>query len=113
MKKIEVVLKEEHLEAVKTALSNAGFIGMTVTMVKGRGSQGGITLEWRAGSYQVDFLSRVILMLIVKETEYQNAVDTIVNTCERETHGDGLIFVTPVESVIRIKNNSRDDAAIM
>lgn len=113
MKKIEVVLKEEHLDSVKNALSMAGFIGMTATIVKGRGSEGGITLEWRAGSYQVDFLSRVNLMLVVKDSDYQKAINTIVNTCKSDNHGDGLIFVSPVEAVIRIKTDDHDDAALI
>jgi nitrogen regulatory protein P-II 1 len=109
MKKIEALIKEEHLIAVKTALEDAGHVGMTVYKVKGRGSSGGITLEWRAGSYKVDFLSQVMLMLVVADEHCQAVVDIIVAQCQQTgSDAGGKIFITPVESVIRIRTGERD-----
>ncbi|MBY0403484.1 MAG: P-II family nitrogen regulator, partial [Cyanobacteria bacterium] len=64
MKKIEAIFPEEQLDTVKKELDAAGFVGMTLYYVKGRGHQGGILLEWRAGTYQVDFLPKVLLMIV-------------------------------------------------
>jgi nitrogen regulatory protein P-II 1 len=113
MKKIEAVIKPEHLDAVKEALTEAGFVGMTVFPVKGRGTKGGITLEWRASTYTVDLLSKMMLMLVVKEADYRKAVAIIVNVCQADsTGGAGKIFVSTVDEVIRIRTGERNEAAL-
>jgi nitrogen regulatory protein P-II 1 len=113
MKKIEAIIKEEHLGPVKTALEAAGFVGMTITPVKGRGTSGGITLEWRAGSYQVDFLNKLLLMLVVPTDRCQQAVDLIIQHCREDASGGaGKIFISPVDEVIRIRTGERDLEAL-
>ena len=99
MKKIEAIIKEEQLNPVKTALEGAGFVGMTIYSAKGRGSSGGIKLEWRAGSYTVDFLNRIVVMLVVPEVECDTALAALREACGAE---GGTVFISPVEQVIRL-----------
>ena len=113
MKKIEAVIKEENLDPVKTALNEAGFVGMTAYSVKGRGTQGGITLEWRAGTYRVDFLNKIMLMLVVSDEDYGKVVDIIVDVCKSDLAGGaGKIFVSTVDEVIRIRTGEKDGLAL-
>ncbi len=113
MKRIEAVIKEENLDAVKDALDKAGFAGMTVFNAKGRGTSGGINLEWRAGTYKVDFLHKIVLMLVVKDEDYRKVVDIVVEVCKSDlTGGAGKIFVSTVDEVIRIRTGERDNEAL-
>ncbi len=113
MKRIEAIIKEENLDALKEALDAAGFVGMTILPVKGRGTSGGINLEWRVGTYKVDFLHKILLMLVVKESDYQRAIDIIIKVCKDDVAGGaGKIFVSTIDEVIRIRTNERDDAAL-
>ncbi len=113
MKRIEAIIKEEALDAVKEALDEAGFVGMTVFQAKGRGTRGGIHLEWRAGTYKVDFLHKIVLMMVVKDEVYRKAVDIIVEVCRADlTGGAGKIFVSTVDEVIRIRTGERDHEAL-
>jgi nitrogen regulatory protein P-II 1 len=113
MKRIEAVIKEEQLDAVKEALDAAGFVGMTVCPVKGRGTSGGINLAWRAGTYRVDFLHKILLMLVVKDADYGKVVDIIIEVCKTDlTGGAGKIFVSTVDEVIRIRTGERNEDAV-
>lgn len=112
LKKIEAIIRVEKLEEIRIALEKDGFIGMTVTEVKGRGSQKGIVLEWRAGEYRVEFLSKLKIELIVDESEVEKAVSTIEKTAKTGKAGDGKIFVYPVENVIRVRTGERGNAAL-
>lgn len=113
MKKIEAIIKEEALHQVKEALDEAGFTGMTVFPVKGRGTNGGIQLEWRAGTYKVDFLNKMMLMLVVSDVDYQRVVHIITTVCRADTTGGaGKIFVSPVDEVIRIRTGERNELAL-
>lgn len=116
MKKIEAILLEEQVQAVKDALESAGFVGMTIYPVKGRGAEGGIELDWRATTYTVDFLPKVMVMMVVEDVDCQRAVDLITKTCQSpEFHPDGAqeyfqswgkIIVSPVEQMVSIRNAS-------
>jgi nitrogen regulatory protein P-II 1 len=113
MKKIEAVIKEECLDAVNEALSEAGFTGMTVYPVRGHGTEGGITLQWRAGTYKVDFLSKLMLMIVVEDQDYPQVVAIISRVCrEEQTGGAGKIFVSTVDEVIRIRTGERNGQAL-
>lgn len=114
MKKIEAIIKEESLDSVKEALEQGGFSGMTVYMVKGRGAQGGINLQWRAGTYKVDFLHKLMLMLVVRDEDCSRAVDLILEACKSEdlTGGAGKIFISTIEEVIRIRTGERGESAL-
>ncbi len=112
MKKVEAIIKPFKLEDVKDALHEVGFEGMTVTEVKGFGRQKGHTEIYRGSEYTVDFLPKVKLELVVASDRVQAAVDAIVKAAKTGKIGDGKIFVSPVESAIRIRTAERDDAAI-
>ena len=104
MKKIEAIIKEEHLDALKKALKDAEFQGMTIFPVKGRGDSGGLNLQWRAGTYHVDFMHKIMVMLVVEDEQLQQAIDIIIENCQYDEAGTGTgkIFVSAVEQVIQI-----------
>src|SRR4030042_1603883 len=95
MKKIEAIIRAEKLENVRVALDKEGFVGMTVTEVKGRGSQKGITLEWRAGDYRVEFLPKLKIEIVLDEFDVERAVKVILESARTGKVGDGKIFVYP------------------
>jgi nitrogen regulatory protein P-II 1 len=111
-KKIEAIFREEKLDAVKKALYNIGIVGMNVIEVRGHGRQGGITLSGRSGSYQVDFLPRVQLNIILSDHNVESTIATITQAAQTGNIGDGLIFVYPVDEVIRIRTGERGHAAL-
>ncbi|HBT20844.1 MAG TPA: P-II family nitrogen regulator [Peptococcaceae bacterium] len=112
MKKIEAVIREEKLEALKEKLESSGFIGMTVFKVKGRGNQGGIYLEWRAGNYKVDMLPKLMLMMVVKDEDVERVIDIISETCSTNSEGDGKIFISPIDDVVRIRTKEKGEKAL-
>ena len=113
MQRIEAIIKEECLDQVKTALEGAGFTGMTLFNCRGRGTGGGIQLEWRAGAYRVDFLHKIMLMLVVKDEDTDRVIGIIREVCkDNQAGGAGKIFVSPVTQVIRIRTGERDESAL-
>ena len=112
MKKIEAIIREEMLDAVKKELESEGLYGMTVSQVSGRGRQKGITLQWRAGEYRVDLLPKLKLEIVCLDGEYLQAVDAIRRAAKTGRIGDGKIFVLPVEGAIRIRTGE-DDADVI
>jgi nitrogen regulatory protein P-II 1 len=112
MKKIEAIIREEMLDAVKKELESEGLYGMTVSQVSGRGRQKGITLQWRAGEYRVDLLPKLKLEIICHDGEYLKVVDAIRRAAKTGRIGDGKIFVLPVEGAIRIRTGE-DDADVI
>ncbi len=112
MKKIEAIIRTTQLNAVKAALENKGFDSLTVTEVKGRGKQRGISQQWRGRKYCVDLLPKIKLEIILPENKLQEAVDTIVENASTGSIGDGKIFIYPVEKVIRIRTGEEDEDAL-
>ena len=112
MKKIEAIIREERLEAVKTALEENSYFGMTVSEVSGRGRQKGIPLQWRVGEYRVDLLPKLKIELVLLDQDVPVAVNAIVRNARTGETGDGKIFVLPVESVVRVRTGDRDENAI-
>ena len=112
MKKIEAIIRVEKLEEVKTALEKEGFVGLTLTEVKGRGTQKGIMLEWRAGEYRVEFLPKLKVELVVDDTQLEKALETISQAARTGKIGDGKIFVYPVEDVLRVRTGERGKKAV-
>lgn len=108
MKKIEAIIREEKLNELKECLEKIGVYGITVTKVKGRGIQKGITLQWRAGSYTVDLLPKVLVMIVVNDDQFENVINAILDCCSTGTPGDGKIFVSNIEEVIRISTKQRN-----
>jgi nitrogen regulatory protein P-II 1 len=111
-KKIEAFIREEKLDDVKNALKEIGIVGMNVIEVHGHGRQGGITLAGRTGAYQVDMLPRLQLNIILSDHNLEKTIDTICQAAMTGNIGDGLIFVYPVEEVIRIRTGERGHEAL-
>jgi nitrogen regulatory protein P-II 1 len=112
MKKIEAIIREERLEAVKKALEEKSYFGMTVSEVSGRGKQKGIVLQWRVGEYRVDLLPKLKIELVVLDEDVTPVIDAIVRNARTGGTGDGKIFVLPVETVVRVRTGDRNEAAI-
>jgi nitrogen regulatory protein P-II 1 len=112
MKKIEAIIREERLNAVKKALEEKSYFGMTVSEVSGRGKQKGIPLQWRVGEYRVDLLPKVKIELVVLDEDATAAIDAIVRNARTGETGDGKIFVLPVETVVRVRTGDRNESAI-
>ena len=103
MKLIKPIIKPERFEFVKKALEDKGFKGMTVSEVKGRGEQKGITLEYRGGLMTVDMLPKIQLEIVVRDSELDLLISTIIESARTGKIGDGKIFIIPVEKSIRIR----------
>ena len=112
-KKLEVFIREEALDAVKDALQGIGIVGMNVYEVRGHGRQGGIELSWRGTSYQMDLLPKMQVNIVLSDHNVDRAVETIIQAARTGKEGDGLIFVYPVEDVIRIRTGERGKEALM
>ena len=112
MKKIEAIFKPFKLDEVREALSEIGISGLTVTEVKGFGRQKGHTELYRGAEYVVDFLPKVKIEVVIPDTLLERAVDAIVKSARTGKIGDGKIFITGVEQVIRIRTGETDEAAI-
>lgn len=112
MKLITAVIKPFKLDDVRTALSEIGVQGLTVTEVKGFGRQKGHTELYRGAEYVVDFLPKVKLELVVSDEILDSAVDAITTTAQTGKIGDGKIFITPCEQVVRIRTGETGDDAI-
>ena len=112
MKKIEAVIKPFKLDEVREALSGIGVAGLTVTEVKGFGRQKGHTELYRGAEYVVDFLPKVKVEVVVGESMVDQAVEAIVKSARTGKIGDGKIFVTSVEQVVRIRTGETDEAAV-
>ncbi len=111
-KKIEAFIREEKFDDVKKALHEIGIVGMNVIEVHGHGRQGGITLAWRTGTYKVDMLPRYQLNIVLSDHNVEKTVETIRQAACTGKQGDGLIFIYPVEDVIRIRTNERGRDAL-
>ena len=112
MKKIEAVIKPSKLEEVKEALAKAGTQGMTVTEVKGFGRQKGHTELYRGAEYVVDFLPKIKLELLVDDAKAEQVVEVIQNAARTGRIGDGKIFVSSIDDVLRIRTGERGSDAI-
>ena len=112
MKKIEAILKPFKLDEVKEALHEVGVSGITVTEAKGFGRQKGHTELYRGAEYVVDFLPKVKLEVIVADTLADRVVEAIASAAQTGRIGDGKIFVSPIESAVRIRTGETDEAAI-
>ena len=112
MKRIEAIVRPERLEAVKEALVSLGHAGVTVSEVKGHGIQRGITQQWRGEEYHVDMLPKVSIVAVVHDHEVGDVTDAIVKAARTDRIGDGKIFVSSVEQVIRIRTGETGPEAL-
>lgn len=112
MKKVEAIIKPFKLDEVKEGLSEIGIHGMTVTEIKGFGRTGGKKEVYRGSAYVVDFVPKVRVEIIVADDDVRQVVNTIMEAARTGRIGDGKIFVTPVDEVIRIRTGETGEDAI-
>ena len=112
MKKIEAIIKPFKLDEVREALAQAGVSGITVTEVKGFGRQKGHTELYRGAEYVVDFLPKIKIELVIADSAVEQAIEAIIKAARTGKIGDGKIFVTPVEQIVRIRTGETDESAI-
>lgn len=112
MKKVEAIFRPELLESVRTSLETLERSGMTVIESKGHGIQGGVTQRWRGEDYRVTLVPKVLVMVVVHDHEVQEAIETIAAAARTGSMGDGKIFVTAVEQVMRIRTGENGPQAI-
>ena len=112
MKRITAIIKPFKLDEVREALAEVGITGLTVTEVKGFGRQKGHTELYRGAEYVVDFLPKVKIEVVVKDSDVERCIEAVVRAAKTGKIGDGKIFVTPVEQVVRIRTGETDEAAV-
>ena len=112
MKMITAVIKPFKLEEVREGLAEVGVTGLTVTEVKGFGRQKGHTELYRGAEYVVDFLPKVKIEVVVKGDDVERCIEAIIKAAKTGKIGDGKIFVTPVEQVVRIRTGETDESAV-
>ncbi|OVE81010.1 transcriptional regulator [bacterium K02(2017)] len=112
MKKVEAIIKPFKLDEVKEAISELGIKGMTVSEVKGFGRQKGHTELYRGAEYVVDFLPKIKIELVVKDEDTPKVLEAIQSKAQTGRIGDGKIFVTPIEEIIRIRTGESGENAI-
>ena len=112
MKKVEAIIRPFKLDQVKIALVNAGIVGMTVSEVRGFGRQKGQTERYRGSEYTVEFLQKLKVEVVVEDDQVKTVVDKIISASRTGEIGDGKIFVSPVESITRIRTGESNKEAI-
>lgn len=112
MKRVEAIIKPFKLEDVKDALSEAGITGMTVLDVKGYGRQQGHSELYRGAEYVVDFLPKIKIEMVIEESDVDKVVEIITSSARTGKIGDGKIFVSPIEKIVRIRTGEEDQEAI-
>ena len=112
MKKVEAIIRHFKLEDVKNALSEQGIAGMTITEVRGFGRQKGHTEMYRGTEYQVDFVPKIKLEVVISDSKLQLVLDTIVRSAQTGQVGDGKMFVTTLSDVVRIRTGETGESAI-
>ncbi|MBD2189312.1 P-II family nitrogen regulator [Pseudanabaena mucicola] len=112
MKKVEAIIRPFKLDEVKIALVNAGVVGMTVSEVRGFGRQKGQTERYRGSEYTVEFLQKLKIEIVIEDDQVDMVVEKVINAARTGEIGDGKIFVSPVERIIRIRTGEKDLEAV-
>lgn len=112
MKKIEAIIRPFKLDEVKIALVNAGIVGMTVSEVRGFGRQKGQTERYRGSEYTVEFLQKLKVEVVAEDNQVDMVVDKIISAARTGEIGDGKIFISPVEQIVRIRTGEKNQEAI-
>ncbi len=112
MKKVEAIIRPFKLDEVKIALVNAGVVGMTVSEVRGFGRQKGQTERYRGSEYTVEFLQKLKIEIVVEDHQADMVVDKIVAAARTGEIGDGKIFISPVDQIVRIRTGEKDFEAV-
>jgi nitrogen regulatory protein P-II 1 len=112
MKKVEAIIRPFKLDEVKIALVNAGIVGMTVSEVRGFGRQKGQTERYRGSEYTVEFLQKLKVEIVVEDDQLDMVVEKVIAAARTGEIGDGKIFVSPIEQIIRIRTGEKNQEAI-
>lgn len=112
-KKIEAIIRPEKLDDVKSALHEIGIIGMNAVEVRGHGRGGGIALQGRSGTYRVDMLPKLQLNIVLSDHNVEKTIETIKKAVYTGKAGDGIIFIYPVDDVVRISTGERGHEALI
>ena len=112
MKKIEAIIRPFKLEDVKIALVNSGIVGMTVSEVRGFGRQKGQVERYRGSEFTVEFLQKLKVEVVVEDEKVQSVIDAIAEAAKTGEIGDGKIFITSIDSVVRIRTGDKDEEAL-
>ena len=112
MKKIEAIIREERLEAVKKHLEEIGYFGMTLTEVSGRGRQKRVPLKWGAKEYRLEFLPKLKVEVVVMDEDVPGAINAIIRGARTGDIGDGKIFIIPIEDAVRIRTGDSGNNAV-
>ena len=112
MKKIEAIIRPFKLEDVKIALVNSGIVGMTVSEVRGFGRQKGQVERYRGSEFTVEFLQKLKVEVVVEDEKVNSVIDAIAEAAKTGEIGDGKIFITSIDSVIRIRTGDKDQEAL-
>ncbi len=112
MKKIEAIIRPFKLEDVKVALVNLGIVGMTVSEVRGFGRQKGQVERYRGSEFTVEFLQKLKIEVVVSNESVEGVLQAIAEAAKTGEIGDGKIFISPIESVVRIRTGEKDDLAL-
>lgn len=112
MKKVEAIIRPFKLDEVKIALVNAGIVGMTVSEVRGFGRQKGQTERYRGSEYTVEFLQKLKVEIVVENDQVETVVDKVIAAARTGEIGDGKIFISPVEQIVRIRTGESNLEAI-
>jgi len=113
LKKIEAIIREDKVNDVREALNEIGIVGMNMFEVRGHGRQGGIQLVGRAGTYQINMLPKIQINIVLNKRNLDAALEAILKSAYTGEQGDGIIFVTPVEDVIRVRTRERGPGAMI
>lgn len=112
MKRIEAIIRPFKLDEVKIALVNAGIVGMTVSEVRGFGRQKGQTERYRGSEYTVEFLQKLKLEIVVEDTQVDMVISKIIESARTGEIGDGKIFISPVDEIVRIRTGEKNLEAV-
>ncbi len=112
MKKIEAIIRPEKLDDVKRALEASGYPGITITQIEGHGKQKGVTQQWRGEIYKVDLLSKTKVEIVASDKDQEKIVSAIQKAAGTGNVGDGKIFISNVDEVIRVRTGERGDKAL-
>ncbi|MBO6972597.1 MAG: P-II family nitrogen regulator [Prochlorococcus marinus CUG1434] len=112
MKKIEAIIRPFKLEDVKIALVNSGIVGMTVSEVRGFGRQKGQVERYRGSEFTVEFLQKLKVEVVVEDERVNSVIDAIAEAAKTGEIGDGKIFITSIDSVVRIRTGDKDEEAL-
>lgn len=112
LKRIEAIIREEALDDVKDAIRAIGIVGMSIVEIQGHGREGGVTLSWRGTAYKMDMIPKLMITIFLSDRNVEKTIEAITKAARTGEQGDGIIFISPVDDVYRIRTGERGGAAL-